>query len=120
MLKRSAIVVMNTLWALFVCANAPAATISSHKTHTKTHHITETPTAQKQMARMRTSSKTVASRNRSAHVVSKGHRYYERFSASSFADNQVEGDVTAGEDPVVRAAALEALGNMNGTVVAVD
>ena len=127
MLKRFAIVVMNTLLALFVCANAPAATISSHKTHTKTHHITETPAAQKKMARMRTSSKTVASRNRSTHVVSsthvvvsKKHRYSERFSASSFADNQVDGDITAGEDPIVRAAALEALGNMNGTVVAVD
>ena len=30
------------------------------------------------------------------------------------------GDVTAGEDPVVRAAAIAALGNMNGTVVAID
>jgi len=28
--------------------------------------------------------------------------------------------VTAGEDPVVRAAAIEALGNMNGTAVAID
>jgi cell division protein FtsI/penicillin-binding protein 2 len=28
--------------------------------------------------------------------------------------------MTAGEDPVVRAAALEALGNMNGTVLAID
>src|ERR1035437_8313649 len=126
MLKRSAIVVMNTLLALFSCANAPAATISTHKTHTKAHKITETTAAQKKMARMRTSSKTVASRNRSTHVVasthviSKKHRYYERFSASSFADNQVDGDITAGEDPIVRAAALEALGNMNGTVVAVD
>ncbi len=48
-------------------------------------------------------------------------RYYEHFSASSFADNdQVSGDVTAGEDPTVRAAALEALGNMNGTALAID
>lgn len=30
------------------------------------------------------------------------------------------GDSTAGEDPVVRAAAIEALGNMNGTVVSID
>ena len=53
-------------------------------------------------------------------LLPKKHRYYERFSASSFADNQVEGDITAGEDPIVRAAAVEALGNMNGTVVAID
>ena len=32
----------------------------------------------------------------------------------------MEGDITAGEDPIVRAAAVEALGNMNGTVVAID
>jgi penicillin-binding protein 2 len=47
-------------------------------------------------------------------------RYYERFHTSSFADDNTSGDQTQGEDPVVRAAAVEALGNMNGTVVAVD
>ena len=48
-------------------------------------------------------------------------RYFEHFSANSFTDgNQVIGDVTAGEDPIVRAAALEALGNMNGTALAID
>jgi cell division protein FtsI/penicillin-binding protein 2 len=30
------------------------------------------------------------------------------------------GDITSGEDPVVRQAAVDALGNMNGTVVAID
>ena len=45
---------------------------------------------------------------------------YERFTASSFSDNLTLGDVTAGEDPVVRAAAIEALGNMNGTALAID
>jgi penicillin-binding protein 2 len=47
-------------------------------------------------------------------------RFRERFSASSFADNLTLGDVTEGEDPVVRAAAIQALGNMNGTAVAID
>ena len=47
-------------------------------------------------------------------------RYREHFSASSFADNLTLGDVTEGEDPVVRAAAIQALGNMNGTAVAID
>jgi len=47
-------------------------------------------------------------------------RHYEHFSASSYADNLTLGDVTEGEDPVVRAAAIEALGNMNGTAVAID
>src|SRR5580700_2960350 len=45
---------------------------------------------------------------------------YERFTASSFADNLTTGDVTTGEDLTVRAAAVEALGNMNGTVLAID
>lgn len=48
------------------------------------------------------------------------HHYYERFHMSSFADAITEGDVTAGEDPVVRQAAIDALGNMNGTVVAIE
>jgi penicillin-binding protein 2 len=50
----------------------------------------------------------------------RGHSNGERFTASSFAENLTAGDVTAGEDPVVRAAAVEALGNMNGTVLAID
>ena len=49
------------------------------------------------------------------------HRYYEHFSASSFTDADItQGDITAGEDPVVRQAAIDALGNMYGTVVAID
>jgi cell division protein FtsI/penicillin-binding protein 2 len=47
-------------------------------------------------------------------------RYYERFHTSSFASDITDGDVTAGEDPVVRQAAIDALGNMNGTVVAIE
>jgi penicillin-binding protein 2 len=47
-------------------------------------------------------------------------RFQERFTASSFADNLTLGDVTAGEDPVVREAAIQALGNMNGTAIAID
>src|ERR1700732_189125 len=35
-------------------------------------------------------------------------------------NDNFDGDVTAGEDPVVRQAALDALGNMNGTVVAIE
>ena len=54
-------------------------------------------------------------------VTPKAPRYVgERFYASSFADQQTVGDITAGEDPVVRAAAIEALGNMNGTALAID
>ncbi len=48
-------------------------------------------------------------------------RYHERFTASSFvSDDLTYGDITAGEDSVVRRAAIDALGNMNGTVVAIE
>jgi penicillin-binding protein 2 len=120
MLKRSSIVVLDVLLVLAVCISAPAATIASHKTHPKSHHITETSTAQKKMARLQHSSRRVAHRNRASLKVSAKHRYHERFYANSFAEDQMEGDVTAGEDPMVRAAALDALGNMNGTIVAMD
>src|SRR5213075_1929539 len=48
------------------------------------------------------------------------HHYYEHFYASSYAKDITDGDVTAGEDPVVRQAAIDALGNMNGTVLAIE
>ena len=49
------------------------------------------------------------------------HHYYERFTASSFAKGDIfAGDVTAGEDPVVRQAAIDAMGDMNGTAVVID
>ncbi len=49
------------------------------------------------------------------------HHYYERFTASSFIHGDVgAGDNTAGEDPVVRQAAIDALGDMNGTAVVIN
>jgi cell division protein FtsI/penicillin-binding protein 2 len=53
--------------------------------------------------------------------LSRRHVSYERFTASSILDGAVgAGDVTAGEDPVVRQAAIDALGDMNGTAVVID
>jgi penicillin-binding protein 2 len=49
------------------------------------------------------------------------HRYYERFTASSFASGDIfADDITTGEDPVVRQAAIAALGEMNGTAVVIN
>jgi cell division protein FtsI/penicillin-binding protein 2 len=53
-------------------------------------------------------------------VSTRRHRYHERFHMSSFAEALTAGDITTGEDPVVRQAAVDALGNMNGTVVAIE
>src|SRR5271154_1799754 len=98
----------------------------------KTHKVTETQHAKKRMrtlARSRapraryasTSSASASSVGTTAHVSTvRRHHYYERFHTSSFAADITEGDVTAGEDPVVRQAAIDALGNMNGTVVAIE
>jgi cell division protein FtsI/penicillin-binding protein 2 len=47
-------------------------------------------------------------------------RYHERFFMSSFAEGLTGSDVIEGEDPIVRQAAVDALGNMNGTVVAIE
>jgi membrane carboxypeptidase/penicillin-binding protein len=55
------------------------------------------------------------------HTAVRKHHYYERFTASSFASNAIfAGDNTAGEDPVVRQAAIDALDGMNGTAVVID
>jgi penicillin-binding protein 2 len=108
-----------------------AATVSTRSvTRGSKSRVSETPRVQKRMTSLKrtrrsaTRSRTAArsaSRARRRRVSSRRHRrYYERFYTSSFAEGQADGDVTAGEDPVVRAAAIEALGNMNGTVVAID
>jgi penicillin-binding protein 2 len=51
----------------------------------------------------------------------RSHHYYERFTASSFVRGEIGvDDITAGEDPVVRQAAIDALGDMNGTAVVIN
>ena len=53
--------------------------------------------------------------------LSRHHVSYERLTASSILDGAVgAGDITTGEDPVVRQAAIDALGDMNGTAVVID
>jgi cell division protein FtsI/penicillin-binding protein 2 len=118
-------------------ANGTAASINPRvlAPHSKSHGVTENQRARRRMrtlARSRTGhSQAVASRNANVNAAagssvthsystSRRHRYYERFQTSSFASDITEGDVTAGEDPVVRQAAIDALGNMNGTVVAIE
>src|SRR5579859_4262385 len=57
---------------------------------------------------------------RHASLTSRRHRFYERFTANSFSTTQGDGDIIAGEDPTIRAAAIDALGNMNGTAVVIN
>ena len=84
----------------------------STATHTATTHSTSSRVTKK-------------STTTSAHVqrvsVTRRHHYYERFTASSFVKGEIgTGDITAGEDPVVRQAAIDALGDMNGTALVID
>ena len=72
-----------------------------------------------EQARLTVRGSARASARRAA--LSTHHHFYERFTASSFAAGDIfAGDVTAGEDPVVRQAAIDALGDMNGTAVVID
>src|SRR5215469_4923998 len=83
----------------------------------KSQKVTESQRAPRHMSHLAKSRVTPASRRTG---VRRRHRYYERFYTSSYAEDITEGDITPGEDAVVRQAAIDALGNMNGTVVAIE
>lgn len=117
--------------AMVVAATVDSTTTASHHTHTAS--VKENSKTRTKMTRLRHNrrhattrvvraksakrSRKAKVRRSSAHV---RHRYYERFTANSYSDNVTEGDVTTGEDPMVRQAAIQALGNMNGTAVAIN
>ena len=99
--------------------NTPRVNVHKKSRHLRTAHTIHHKAAASSH-RMH-SSATVRRASYSSHRRhSRHHRYYERFTASSYAQDQTSGDVTAGEDPVVRQAAISALGDMNGTVVVID
>ncbi len=116
-----------------IAASVNPSTLTPHK---KARGVTENQHAKRRMrtlARSRVPHSRYATTRSAATVYSsthssgahsfratRRHHYYERYYTSSFASDITEGDVTAGEDPVVRQAAIDALGNMNGTVVAIE
>ncbi len=103
-------------WAAHV--NTPAPNTSKSKS-TKVNETQRTKRRMRRLARGRSTSSHRASVRRSS-VSTTRHRYHERFFVSSFAEGLTGGDLIEGEDPVVRQAAIDALGNMNGTVVAIE
>jgi len=123
--KGSALVrlVVFFLLSLLLTESGIAATINTRSLtsrKSKTQTVSESQRAKKRINRL---ARSRASRSRKARIVRAGYRrrrYYERFTANSFREDAIEGDATAGEDPVVRQAALDALGNMNGTVLAIE
>ncbi|WP_446742401.1 penicillin-binding transpeptidase domain-containing protein [Silvibacterium acidisoli] len=117
---------MAVLLLLPVSLKASASTRRRARSHAAAASVRHTA----RRAGTKTTAKTVSVRTtrtyrgahlRRANIVVRRHRIYERFTADSFTDQDLtQGDVTAGEDPVVRQAAISALGNMYGTVLAID
>ena len=138
-MRRSALVLLFAMlgWVSVLQAAAPKrhraatshSTASAHKSHevaarrgSERGSASRRPATRREQVSVRREQVTMR-HGRIVHVRGRREvvrRYSERFTASSFNDNLTEGDITTGEDPVVRAAAIEALGNMNGTAMAID
>jgi penicillin-binding protein 2 len=115
-------------------ASTTTTTTAHHSVHRTKARVHETASARRHIASLQHSERVTGTHVRSATLTtvhganpahlrraSLHHTYYERFTANSFAVSDLTaGDITAGEDPVVRQAAINALGDMNGTVVAID
>ena len=114
-----------------VALNTPSSTVRHAKTKAPSQ-TTKKSTSSKKTASKSKSPKTTAVSPKTINTsvatatAKAGKRvrrrgYYERFTASSFANGMVgDGDITAGEDPIVRQAAIDALNGMNGTAVVID
>lgn len=133
LIKVYGVILFGLVFGAEVGANAAAITTGKTKHHSAgTARVATKLAAHSSISRTHVAaSKTGATTHATTGTLVVGHRrghgvalrrtrYYEHFSASSFADNLTLGDVVEGEDPVVRAAAIEALGNMNGTAIAID
>jgi len=102
-------------------------TTPHHSTRHSRAHVQESANATQHISHLQHSRRAASTAAvshghvRHASLTSRHHRSYERFTGNSFTDIDVtNGDLIGGEDPVVRQAAIDALGNMNGTVVAID
>ncbi len=131
------------LFALFALLLLPLASYASASTRhhrARASHVQESPRARRHLASLQhsrrvagrgqarlvrvstvTTTRLVRGRNGRYRRVAVRRHYGEVFTADSFTNADLSaGDITAGEDPVVRQAAIDALGNMYGTVVAIN
>ncbi|MBS1804925.1 MAG: penicillin-binding protein [Acidobacteria bacterium] len=100
-----------------VVDSAAALNVQRHAVHHSSRRIHAAVRTSTSGRRIR----SATPRFRHATLTHRRHRFYERFTASSFAKGDIFGaDITAGEDPIVRQAAIDALGDMNGTAVVID
>jgi penicillin-binding protein 2 len=110
-----ALIVFTSL--LLIVDTGWAATIGTRPvTSRRSRSVAENQRARRHMRHLARSRKV---RSRTVASLRRRH-YYERFYTSSFSKDISDGDVTAGEDPVVRQAAMDALGSMNGTLIAIE
>ena len=110
---------------LVLCLTLPVIGEAAHVntrplTSGRSHSISENARARRRISRLRQRRRVASSRHGSVRLSRRHHRYHERFFTSSYSTDTFTDDITEGEDATVRAAAIEALGNMNGTVVAMD
>ena len=93
-----------------------------HHSKTTSKHLAVRHTAHSRTAhRVNTTAASSAALHHAVLTRGRHHYYGERFTASSFAKGDIfADDITTGEDPVVRQAAIDALGDMNGTAVVID
>ncbi len=125
------------LLALLLLPLSSYATASNRRHHSSGAHVHESAHARHHLASLQhsrravgrghyaavsTTTRLVRGRNgRFRRVVVRRRRFNEVFTADSFTNSDIgQSDLTAGEDPVVRQAAIDALGNMYGTVVAIN
>ncbi|MGA9448010.1 MAG: penicillin-binding transpeptidase domain-containing protein [Candidatus Sulfotelmatobacter sp.] len=113
----SGLVLAPVMWAAHV--NPHALSASKPKSTQKVSETQRTRRRMRHLARSRSVSSRTATLTRTS-ASTRRHTYHERFFMSSFAEGITGGDVTDGEDAIVRQAAIDALGNMNGTVVAIE
>src|SRR5277367_1623919 len=110
---------------------ADTTTTAHHTAHRTRTHVQESSIAQQHISHLQHSRRphvtpvsltTTTSHGRVRRAsLTVHHRSYERFTGNSFTNvDLTNGDIIGGEDPVVRQAAIDALGNMNGTAVAID
>jgi penicillin-binding protein 2 len=102
-------------------ASKAAASKTTKKSATSTSSRTrKAGSANKATKAARATAKTARAGAKRATLKGRRRRSYERFTASSFASGIGDGDIVTGEDPAVRQAAIDALGDMNGTAVVID
>src|SRR5580698_92899 len=88
--------------AMLLCQAGFSATVNTHALtpKKKSQKISEGQHARKRMRRLARSRAATTPRVQTT-ASHRRHRYYERFSTSSIADDVTEGDAIAGEDPIV-------------------